>query len=155
MWQWFSGHCASSLSTSWPACSPPAGSERAPQHPAGSGLQRAGRGDGGGWHRGGRAHGGQRGTEWSQPPYRLQRHHHHQPPGFCQRAGRRQKMLQSHPCSCVLLVFPHYSHAFHSPLTHQWLTLALRCQFWGCIHTDSLCVIDGAHTLSSFAVSLH
>lgn len=81
--------CFSYSSISWPACSPAAGSERAPLQPTSPGLQRRGWGDGGGGRRGGRAHGGQRWAERPRPPAGRQlHHHHHQPPGFCQRAGK-------------------------------------------------------------------
>lgn len=76
---------------------------------------RGGGGDGGGRRRGRRARGGQRGAERSRPPAGLWSDHHHQPPGFSQRAGRRQEVLQSHPspmcfhfltCSPALILHP-------------------------------------------------
>lgn len=80
-----------------PDCSP-AGSEGAPRQPCSSGPFR---GDGGGGG-GGRARGGQRGPQSGASLSE----HHHQPPGFSQRAGT----TSSTPCAFNLLSRASGSH---------------------------------------------
>lgn len=68
-----------------------------------SSLSGPSRGDGGG----GSARGGQREPLWSQSAVRPSEHHH-QPPGFSQRAGRRPPAAPLTPVTCLRVSAGHH-----------------------------------------------